>query len=347
MTGKILAKPDANSFEVQSSATPLAAVEQMTAEHFAITGDVITLSSEKDETFLIRCAEASYVLKIAHPAEDPAALIFQTNVLLHLQKHAPTLPVPHVIHPLRGEPVFSLNFDDGSSRLVRMLTFLEGKLLYQTHAANQQMFNLGSTLAALGLGLKNYALPVPDIKLIWDLTHAADLMSRLNYIGAGHRDLVSTVLSAKPHSALKNLPVQVIHNDFNPHNILVRDEFPDIVSGVIDFGDLVQAPIVNDIAVALSYQIGKADGLKLAAAFLQGYHVTRPLYDEELACLPALIRTRIAMTITISEWRAILIPENSKYILRNHSSALAGLQFLSQFTDNDLTAIFKSALGEQ
>ncbi|MBQ0818729.1 phosphotransferase, partial [Microvirga sp. HBU67558] len=46
--------------------------------------------------------------------------------------------------------------------------------------------------------------------------------------------------------AMPNLRTQVIHNDLNPHNVLVAERDHDHVTGVIDFGDAVLAPLVND-----------------------------------------------------------------------------------------------------
>ena len=148
------------------------------------------------------------------------------------------------------------------------------------------------------------------------------------------------------NGTFNTLPRQVIHNDFNPHNILVSPSNPDVLAGVIDFGDMVEAPLINDLAVALSYQIGAGNGLENAIAILAAYHRVRPLDRSEIACLPTLLRTRLAMTVIITEWRASLHPENREYILRNHPIALSGLVCLAGYSDEDLGALFQQKLGD-
>ena len=52
---------------------------------------------------------------------------------------------------------------------------------------------------------------------------------------------------------LRGLRRQVIHNDFNPHNVLADAVDDTRIAGVIDFGDMVHAPLVQDLATACAY----------------------------------------------------------------------------------------------
>jgi Ser/Thr protein kinase RdoA (MazF antagonist) len=330
--------------------TPAEMVSRIALDVFGITGEAFSLSSERDETFLFRATDgARYVLKIASAAERIDVLQFQTAALLHLERHAPTLPISRIVPAIDGREIFPLKFADGSVRLVRLLTFLDGEQLYKAPSSTTQLRNLGVMLAELGLGLKTFDFPAPDNVLLWDLTHVLDLKARIADVIPANRGLVASALdNYETNAALQAnvLPIQVIHNDFNPHNILVSESDAERIAGVIDFGDIVRAPLINDLAVALSYQIGKTDGLAISETLLAGYHSIRPLLAEELECLPALIRARLAMTVIITEWRAATHPNNAAYILRNHPIALAGLHALADTTDAELTSRFRSALGE-
>ena len=108
-----------------------------------------------------------------------------------------------------------------------------------------------------------------------------------------------------------------MHNDFSPDNALISADGRR-VCGIIDFGDVTVTALVNDAAIAATYQLSDAaDLLGPALDLIAGYHATTPLTAGELELLPDLILARIVARIVISEWRAERFPENSQYVLRN------------------------------
>jgi hydroxylysine kinase len=331
--------------------TALGDVERIAATYFGIEGVAACLSSERDETFLIETLQKSrYVLKIASPDERRDLLLLQTEALLHLASNAADLPVPRVVPSSDNQMLISLPFGDGTFRLVRMLTFLDGVQLYKAARSKAQLSALGTSLAALGTALSTFKPDVPSQELLWDISNAPALRKLLPDTERSRQLAILTAFDAYDTLAsagLKELPRQLIHNDFNPHNILVGFDEPEKVTGIIDFGDLVEAPRINDIAVALSYLVGAEDGLNDSLAFLRAYHAAQKLGANELACLPTLLRTRLAMTLVITEWRAERHPDNRDYILRNHPIALAGLTMLANYSDSDLAIIFRRELGDQ
>jgi len=132
---------------------------------------------------------------------------------------------------------------------------------------------------------------------------------------------------------LPSLRAQVIHNDFNPHNVLVDAIADDRIAGVIDFGDVVRSPLVQDLAVAAAYQIGASGHpLQGAADMAASFHAVCPLLPEEIELLPDMIAARLALTIAVSSWRAARHPDNADYILRNQATAWNGLQRLQEIS---------------
>jgi Ser/Thr protein kinase RdoA (MazF antagonist) len=123
-------------------------------------------------------------------------------------------------------------------------------------------------------------------------------------------------------TALAGLRKQVIHNDFNPSNMLVAEDDVQQLSGVIDFGDMVYSQLVNDVAVAAAYfcKLDK-DPFEYVIPLLSAYSAVVPLTDEEIEVLPDMILTRHLTTVMITHWRAALYPENRDYILRNEARA--------------------------
>ncbi|MEA4838277.1 MAG: phosphotransferase [Rhodospirillaceae bacterium] len=312
---------------------PLADVLALVEERYGLSGTLDRLSSERDETFKITVANGrSYTLKIANPAENPDILRFQNDVLRHLAAAAPAVPVPRLVPDRDGEESFCLNGAGGAPRIVRLLTYLDGDLLRGMPGSIARNRNLGHALAVLGLGLRSFERRPPGGKLLWDISHSLDLAPLVRHVAPERRPFVLAALDAFARSVpgvAPGLRHQLIHNDFNPHNIVIDPADPDRIAGIIDFGDMVHAPLVNDLAVALAYHLSGEDWTALCGAIVEGYQAVAPLEPQEIALLPILVRSRLAMTVVITEWRAASRPEDKDYILRNHKSAWIGLQRLS------------------
>ena len=76
----------------------------------------------------------------------------------------------------------------------------------------------------------------------------------------------------------------------NPSNVVVRQDQPDVVAGMLDFGDMLDGPLICDVAVACSYRWTQGEPpLAGIARFVAGYHAVTPLDDAELAILPDLV----------------------------------------------------------
>ena len=141
---------------------------------------------------------------------------------------------------------------------------------------------------------------------------------------------IGTILRAKRYGKpIILFPRQVIHGDFNPHNLLADASQPDRLTGILDFGDMTLSHRICDLAVAASYLIEPADPTVLLVPLTQAYHMANPLTAQEIALLPDLITARLATTLTISAWRATSYPENAAYILRNAPTSRAGLDALT------------------
>ncbi|MGH7010911.1 MAG: phosphotransferase, partial [Caulobacteraceae bacterium] len=129
--------------------------------------------------------------------------------------------------------------------------------------------------------------------------------------------------------ALPDLRAQVIHNDLNPYNVLVGEADFAMIVGLLDFGDMVRAPLVNEVAIAAAYHVSPgADPLAPILEIVGAYNTITPLTAWECDLIFDLIATRLAMTVLITEWRASRYPENSAYIMKNHPAAAAGLKRL-------------------
>jgi Ser/Thr protein kinase RdoA (MazF antagonist) len=212
-----------------------------------------------------------------------------------------------------------------------------------------QSRDIGRVLARVDRALHDFSHPSADHPLVWDLKRA-DRVGALVPADGGRdrrwsivRDCLTT-FEDRVRPYLPALRAQVIHNDFNTYNLLVDPADTDRVAGVLDFGDIVRAPLVNEVAIAMTYQLSPAgDPLDRAADLLAAYHASSPLDPLEIGLLYDLVRTRLAVAVTITEWRAKRQPDNRAYILKNTAFAWNTLERLAAFDRDRATGILSRA----
>jgi Ser/Thr protein kinase RdoA (MazF antagonist) len=296
------------------------------------------LSGERDLNFLVEVAGATerYVLKVSEPSENPAALSLQNAAMEHLALHAPQLAVQRIHRWRNGAHLLALPGPDGE-RLARILTYLPGLPLHAAPASAAQRRSIGATLGELDMALKDFVHPVVgNAALLWDLHRTAELQAWLPAIQQAQSRawgaIVFDQFLQEVQPVLQSLPQQFLHNDFNPHNLLVDPAQPEQVCGVLDFGDMLHGPRVFDAAVGASYQVHEQGQPRIDSLleFMQGYQQANPLTARELRLLPLLAAVRCAITLCITEQRALWFPQNRSYILRNHAVASAGLRALME-----------------
>ena len=95
------------------------------------------------------------------------------------------------------------------------------------------------------------------------------------------RRLAETTFDAYEKYAAPVMPSlrkQVIHNDFNLHNVLLDDALEPRISGIIDFGDIITAPLVSEVSTAIAYQdFEQEKPLTVVSDIMRAYHVHMPL----------------------------------------------------------------------
>lgn len=303
------------------------ALGRLTATHWGLTGTLHPLTSERDQNHRLDTASASFTLKLANPAEPAPLTAFQTEALLHTAAQAPDLPTPRVI-PARDARTI-IPTPDGA---LRLLSWLPGTPLAHLPRTAGLARSIGAALGQLDAALASFHHPAADHHLLWDIRNARDLAPLTSTFPDDLKPRVTAVLarfSSQTSPALATLPRQVIHGDFNPHNLLADPNNPSRLTGILDFGDMTLSHRICDLAVAASYLIDPADPPSLLIPLISAYHHTNPLTESELRLLPDLITARLVTTLTISAWRAARYPGNAPYILRNAPTSRAGLAALT------------------
>ena len=338
-------------FATVSDKTSPADVERCLWMHYQIRGQANTLSSERDENFHIKAEDGKqFILKFTHSAEDRSVTDFQTKAMLHVVATDPTLPVARLIATHDGNYFCLARIGNGPERVLRLYSFLEGIPLFQIERTTSLRRNLGISLARLDLALSNFQHHASDHELLWDIKHTAKLKSLLEEMPEGERrDLAEKFMrnfEEFVQPKLSDLRYQVIHNDLNAFNVIVDGSDHDQVTGIVDFGDMVRAPLINELAVACSYQLSRnINPLDTAAEFIAGYHSVLPLRPLEVALLFDLIASRLLMTVVITGWRARRYPENAAYILRNNQNSWDGLERFSKMSREDAKCYLLTTCG--
>ena len=132
---------------------------------------------------------------------------------------------------------------------------------------------------------------------------------------------------------LPSMRSQVIHNDYHFYNVLVAPDDQARIVGIIDFGDMVHAPLVGEVATAAAFHMaGSPDPFEGPAQVVAAYHAVLPLTGAEQEIVADLLATRHLITALISEWRAARYPENRAYIMRHNPAAWDGLSHMADLT---------------
>jgi len=318
---------------------------------FGLTGELSPLDSERDQNFHIGTSEGDqFVIKIANSAEDPAVIELQTDAMEHIATVDPELAIPKVLLSGNGRAIEQIQAEDGHTHSVRVLTYLPGSYPQVNPTDHALLRPMGVTLARLELALRGYFHPAANHELLWDLKHASRLKEYLPYIGdAKHRALASYFLDRFDRNVLPLIPklrAQIVHNDLVPDNILVAENDPGRIVGIIDFGDMTHTPLVNDLATTIAPTICEhTDPVGAAAEIIAAYHQTIPLEPQELGILYDLIAARLTMLVVIASWRVAIHPENSEYITGNIKSEWDALEAWRAQDPAEATKRFFRACG--
>ncbi|WP_243389689.1 phosphotransferase [Arboricoccus pini] len=318
---------------------------------WGIEGQVENLACERDANFHITSDKGKgYTLKISNPAEKPEFTNFQTEALRWLERVDPDLSVPRLVPSREGRFELDVPLSDGRRSIVRLLTWIEGKQLYRVGMSKGIPAQIGRMLARLGRALRSYDHPGATHAILWDIQNADRLKPLIRSLPADAlRDQLEEEhyrFTAVTKPKLVRLRRQVIHNDFNHHNILMSPTDPSRIAGVLDFGDMVNTYLAIDVAVGASYLL-PADGDPLGdlGAMLAAYSAETPLQRAEVELLRDLIVARLMTTIAITGWRAARYPQNAAYILRNNGAARSGMERFALLPRETVTEAFLISAG--
>jgi len=326
----------------------VAEAERIAREVYGVAAAIHPLSGERDCNFHLRGADQrEFVLKIIDLAAGADATDCQIRVLRHLAEQDAALPIPRVLATLAGGDVGSVHAA-GGTYAVCLMGYLPGQLLAQRPPAAPLLHDLGLTLARLDHALRGFFHPALAQRLAWDVRRLPELLEYAPYIEpVALRKSVESVSAALKERlrALRALRSQAIHGDCHAHNLLV-DAQNGAISGILDFGDMIHAPVVLEPAVAMSElltdDLAPIDAL---STLLQGYAQRQPLEAAEVEVLYDLIAARHAVTILVHAWRGRHDAGGARVLDRSAANAARSLDLLLQSGREALTGMWRDAAG--
>ena len=332
--------PSLSSTALSTTAPDLApaAVEALARRLYGIDSAASPLAGERDQNCLMQTSQgARYVLKISNPSEPADVVDFQIAALDHIARVSPEQPVPRVVRTLDGSTHGTVQLQDDRATRVRMLTYLDGIQIRETERTAAQRRAMGRGLAGLNRALQGFAHPGAAHDLLWNVATAHRLTPQLDdLLDDERRALARAFMSRFTTHVLPRLPSlrsQVIHNDYHLYNVLVAPDDQARIVGIIDFGDMVHAPLVGEVATAAAFHMASGPHpFEGPAQFVAAYHAVLPLTGAEQEIVADLLATRHLITALISEWRAARYPENRAYIMRHNAAAWDGLSHMADLS---------------
>jgi len=292
---------------------------QIALDLYGLEGDLSPLVSERDANFRIRTKQVgSFVLKLANAGEDPGDIDFQIRALMHIEERDPELQVPRVVPTKTGDLLTTVKSPDGSSHAVHMLTFLPGTSMATISGTPALWRSLGETIARMNLALRGFFHSHGRRAIPWDITRCTDLRPHTVHISdpTARRNIETIMdhMAAVALPKLNSMRHQVIHADANPDNALADPNQLDKIVGIIDFGDMIYAPIITDLAIATTASILVDQDLERLSALVSGFDSIMPLEEQEIDLLYDLILARRALTAIIIAWRKVVTPDQPAYL---------------------------------
>ena len=290
-------------------------------------------------------------MKVMRPDCWAPLVDMQVKALARIYERAFDRALPQVIPTRDDQPYVTCTDPDGESRLVWSTSYLPGTLYSRARPRPVALLNaLGRLLAKVANALRGFEHPALDRNLKWDLRRAGWIRPHVEHIDdPNDQRRVEVIIGAFEASiapALAQLESTPIHNDANDYNLLVDVDDPAApkLTGLIDFGDMIRAPVVCELAIAGAYAVlDRERPFDALCALVKGYNAIRPLSDHEVSLVYPLVLTRLAVSVTNAAITKRLKPDDP-YVTVTEAPAWAFLHRTQRVHPDWIEALLHTAL---
>ena len=284
--------------------------------------------SERDDTLHVSCASGEFVLKVAHPLDDPDRLHRQLSLMEFVGKASLPFATQTPVPTTSGGTTAAVG-----GRLAHLLPFLRGTPIRHSPQTAEGLANIGAAVWQLQEHLATYPEPY-DTEHPWALGSVDTVLQKLDAVTPNNvrqgceRILTHVVQTTLPR--LADLPAQPTHNDAHTDNVLVDGQ---TVIGIVDWGDSITQPRVADVAVASSYARGyhlmwlEGDPWQAANILRQGY-VDAGGPEEHRDLFAELVIARLAQRIVLNLAVAQHASDGGEYARRNMVNSVRDIKDL-------------------
>lgn len=287
-------------------------------QYYGLSGELRSLAGERDQNVYLRTPDGrQFVLKISGKMEADGYVSLQAETLAYLAEVAPDLGTPKAV-PLRDGSHFGRHrFEQGDQHFFRLVTYLDGTPFSQSGDLSlRSAYEIGLFQGRLCRVLASFFHSAARSSMPWDLSNG--LVVDDDLLNYADREILSLLT---PHierlrdislPALQRQRAQIIHNDLHLGNLLVDGD--DGLAGVIDFGDAIFAPLLQDLAVTAAglVEARPEDPNGVIDHLARGFHEAFPLLPEELELLKDATILRALLCVTLGRYKLELNPASSK-----------------------------------
>jgi len=290
-------------------------IKEILKNKYGLIVKVKQLVSDIGQNFLVSTEDQQkFIFKIANPSEKYPVLEAQNQVMNLLHNAKSDFQFSSAVTDLNNQNIVKIRSSEKKEFNARLLTYLPGHFLAEEQKpAADTLRSLGRMLGQMDLVLKDFEHPAFDRYWHWDLKNAPDLKKYLQYISdARIRNLADYWLLQFETQVLPLIPdlrKSVIHHDANDYNILINDDGK--LSGLIDFGDMVNSCTIFELGVALAYvMLNQKSPIDATIPVVQGYNEIFPLTEQEIDILFYCAVARLTSSVIVAAYQNHLRPDN-------------------------------------
>lgn len=318
--------------------------------HFNLKGTYKPLVGERDQNHLLTTDDGKkYVVKIAGPDEDRLTVDYQIKTLLHIESRNPSLNIPRNLKTKDGNNFTFIRSVDGRDHMMRVLSFLEGVPFGSSYRPPLKVLeDAGRFQGRMCAALSDFSHPSEGYFMAWDTSQGLILNPALRV--SKHGDVERLILPLLDHfkghvlPTMNNMRKQTIHNDAHNDNVLRSAPDADDFAGVIDFGDICHAPVIQDLSVPMIGFVGDDNNpLACGAAYVKGFTQAFPLKSDEIDILYDLLILRAALTVQLVDFRMLNDDANLEVLVDEYPMLVRRLESLLAIDRNEITDAFHKA----